>query len=537
MNLEIQWFIAALVEAELVEKEDAVVFFNSFPEEPELEDYAQGVLDQVVAGMSEAEAQAMLEQIQTEIDIAREQAEYGEAPALFAGPRVARKRNASGADAPPPAPVAESAAPESAVAPEPAAPEPPMERKPTPPPKAKAEPGADPEAELATWFDSVRLLELSAEEVRDLLIRLFAALRRAGVSDLHLSAGARPFIRRARKLERLGSEPLAPEESERLNFALLTPAQRERFLEEQDLSFALEFEGERYRGALMRHKRGVSGSYRLVPSTIPSLEELGFLPEDAVTVRRLLDFQNGLILVTGPLGCGKTTTLAVLLDQLNRERYDHVLTVEDPIEILQTSRNCLINQREIGSHTESCVQALRAALREDPDIIVIGEMHGSETIENAVSASETGHLVLGTLHTGDAGNTLSRVLEVFPQQQQPQIRAMTAGSLRGIICQKLVPATNGRLTVIYEILVNSTAVSNLITEGKIYQLPAAMQIGGRLGMCTFDQCVLKKYRQKLISYEVAEANLTDAASRGQLRQERATREARRLAAEQTEVSK
>jgi twitching motility protein PilT len=240
----------------------------------------------------------------------------------------------------------------------------------------------------------------------------------------------------------------------------------------------------------MQQKDGISGSYRLVPDHICSLEELGFLPRDSATIQKLLDYHNGLILVTGPIGAGKTTTLAAMVNVANEKRTDHIITVEEPIEILQLSKNCSVTQREIGKHTISYHSALKAALREDPDIIVVGEMHDLETIENAITAAETGHLVIGTLHTGDAANTLNRLLDVFPPSQQPQIRAMTAGSLRGIICQKQIPNGMGGIELVYEVLINTQAVSNLVSEGKTYQLKSTMAIGSKQGMFTMDQLIM-----------------------------------------------
>ena len=200
------------------------------------------------------------------------------------------------------------------------------------------------------------------------------------------------------------------------------------------------------------------------------------------------------------------------------------------IEILQFSKNCQVTQREVGRHTNSYRTALKAALREDPDVIVIGELHDLETIENAITAAETGHLVIGTLHTSDAANTLNRLLDVFPPAQQSQIRTMTSGSLRGIICQKLVPASGGGLTIGYEILINSMAVANIISEGQAFKLKSVMQIGGKLGMCTFDQCLLGKYKEGLISYEVAKFYIHDQAETLQLERENAIRQAKQLQA-------
>ena len=230
------------------------------------------------------------------------------------------------------------------------------------------------------------------------------------------------------------------------------------------------------------------------------------MDDDIIFIRRMLDYTNGLVLVTGPIGAGKTTTLAAMIDSVNEKRHDHIISIEDPIEILQVSKNCQVTQREVGHHTASYSRALKAALREDPDVIVIGEMHDLDTIENAITASETGHLVIGTLHTGDAANTMNRILDVFPPAQQPQIRAMTAGSLRGVVCQKLIRNGMGGLEVVYEILVNTMAVANTISEGKTFRLKSTMVTSNKQGMCTMDQCILRKYEANLLTYEAALGN-------------------------------
>ncbi|MBQ6596692.1 MAG: Flp pilus assembly complex ATPase component TadA, partial [Lentisphaeria bacterium] len=239
---------------------------------------------------------------------------------------------------------------------------------------------------------------------------------------------------------------------------------------------------------------------------------------------------NGLVLVTGPIGSGKTTTLASLIDICNNNREDHIISVEDPIEIVQPPLKCQITQRQLHDNTESYSNALRGALRQDPDIIVIGEMFDLETIENAITASETGHLVIGTLHTCDAANTMNRLLDVFPPSQQTQIRAMTAGSLRGIICQRLIPGSDGNITIAYEILINTLAVGSIITEGQNFKLKGEMQTGQKAGMTTMDATIFEKYKAGMVDYEVALANITDATTLQDLKREMAVREAKKLAA-------
>lgn len=556
MPLDIQWFIYALISNGAISAEDADRLYRSLEGTPNLESYAQLVLDRMVAGLSEEDQQSVLEQVQAVIDYAVAQAETGIAPDM-----PGNNRNGSGGAA------GYAPARRAAAFPRQAAPVPAGHRRFASAPDSAAAPAAsaaaeaDPDAprtgagkkrsgivrESATRFESIDIdlsqiqsyedlpslrtvSEMSDPEIEQLVITLLTCLRALGASDLHISAGSPPFVRRMLQTERIDDWVIPAEDAWRLNTVLLSPERKKRFEEEWDINFALEVGMDRFRVCLMMQKDGSSASYRLVPDHICSLEELGFLENDIHTIKRLLDFNNGLILVTGPIGSGKTTTLAAMVNIVNEKRTDHIITVEDPIEILQFSKGCQVTQREIGKHTISYRTALKAALREDPDVIVIGELHDLETIENAITASETGHLVIGTLHTGDAANTLNRLLDVFPPAQQPQIRAMTSGSLRGIICQKLVPAATGGLTIGYEILINSMAVANIISEGQAFKLKSAMQIGAKQGMCTFDQCLLGKYKAGLISYEVAKFYMHDQAELIQLDREYAIRQAKQLQA-------
>jgi twitching motility protein PilT len=354
-------------------------------------------------------------------------------------------------------------------------------------------------------FDKVASLDDKA--LADAMRQLLIDAGKCGASDLHLSAGSKPFIRRLRSLLPLTERVLTEEESLRLNTVLLADHQKKVYLERRDFDLALALDAtNRYRVNLMFHKWGPSGSYRMVPARVPKLDDLGLRNLEAI--RKLLSYHNGLILITGPVGAGKTTTLAAMVAELNEQREDHIITVEDPIEVVQPSKGCNVTQREVGPHTKSFFTALKGALREDPDVIVIGELRDLETIEMAISASETGHLVIGTMHTSDASTTLNRLLDVFPPAQQTQIRASVAESLRGIVCQRLLPGTEGDLVLACEIMVSNTAIQALIREGKSSGLRNTMETGVKEGMCIMENVVLDLYQQNKISKETALINVT-----------------------------
>lgn len=344
-----------------------------------------------------------------------------------------------------------------------------------------------------------------ATGLRDLL----KATARHGASDLHLSTGARPFIRKNRALSYISEYTLTAQDALRLNTALLSDGQRQIFLERKDYDYALALSGtDRYRVNLMFHKNGAAGAYRMVPAETRTLDALGF-SKHLETLKKMLSYHNGLILITGPVGSGKTTTLASMVSYLNETREDHIITVEDPIEVVQPAKGCNVTQREVGPHTKSFFTALKGALREDPDVIVIGELRDLETIEMAISASETGHLVIGTMHTSDAATTLNRLLDVFPPSQQTQIRASVAESLRGVVCQRLLPGTDGGLVLACEILVSNTAIQNLIREGKSAGLRNTMETGVKEGMCLMDNVVYGLWQERKIPADVALANITN----------------------------
>jgi twitching motility protein PilT len=327
-------------------------------------------------------------------------------------------------------------------------------------------------------------------------------------SDLHLATASPPIWRRFGNLSPIwnNSLPLTAEDTRRLAYQFLSEAQVKKLEERGDVDFAYSPGYGRFRASVVQQRLGIDMTFRIINTRIRSVAELG-LPD---TMRTLIRFHNGLILVTGPVGCGKSTTLAALVDEINKEREDHIITLEDPIEYVFEPKGCHVNQREVHTHTDSFAAALRGALREDPDVIMVGEMRDLETIQLAITAAETGHLVLGTLHTGNAARTLDRVLDVFPVDQRDQIRVMVSESLRGIISQQLVPRMdgNGRAMAI-ELLVNTPAVANCIREGKTFMLNGVMQTGKGVGMITMDESLRTLYAQNLISREECESRAED----------------------------
>jgi twitching motility protein PilT len=319
------------------------------------------------------------------------------------------------------------------------------------------------------------------------LDQLFKLMKEQNASDLHLTTGSPPYLRLHGEMVKLKYHDLTSEETQALIFELLTEKQKKQFVEnwELDCSYHLENVG-RFRVNVYMQRKGIGGVFRIIPEKIKTLEELE-LPNSLLD---LINVHKGLILVTGPTGSGKSTTLAALIHHINANETSHILTVEDPIEFVHPSLKSLINQREVSSHTKSFANALKAALREDPDIILVGEMRDLETISLAMTAAETGHLVFGTLHTNSAPKTVDRVIDVFPQEQQAQVRVMLSESLRGVIAQTLLPKPDGKGRVAcIEVLVNTNAVANLIREAKTFQIPSAMQTGRNDGMITFEMYI------------------------------------------------
>jgi len=329
------------------------------------------------------------------------------------------------------------------------------------------------------------------------LDKLFTFLLKQGGSDLHLGSNAKPMIRLHGTMVALNLQPYGPEIIERLLAEIMPARNREEYERTRDTDFSYELPGSaRFRCNAFRDRHGPGGVFRLIPSKVATVEELG-LPQAMQEFCRL---PKGLILVTGPTGSGKSTTLAAMIDFINRTRKDHIITIEDPIEFVHENKSCMINQRELYSHTDSFARALRAALREDPDIVLVGEMRDLETTHIAIETAETGHLVFGTLHTTSAASTVDRLIDQFPADQQEQIRAMLSTSLKGVIAQTLLQRKDGAGRVAaFEILIVNSAVQNLIREGKTHQIPSTMQISAKLGMVCLNDAILKLVMEGQVS--------------------------------------
>lgn len=320
-------------------------------------------------------------------------------------------------------------------------------------------------------------------------------------SDLHISAGEPPMLRINGELQRTKYHDLTPQEVEFLVLEILDEELLSSLKQRKDIDFAYELEGiGRFRANIFMERRGYGGAFRLIPTKIRTLRELG-IPEAVYGLARL---KSGLILVTGATGSGKSTTLAAIIDLINKEKNCHIITLEDPIEFIHPRGKCLIHQRQLDFHMESFASGLRAALREDPDVVLVGEMRDLETIHLALTAAETGLLVLGTLHTSSAAKTVDRIIDVFPTTQQAQIRTMLAESLRGVIAQQLLRRADGRGRIAaVEVMICTPAVQNLIREGKTYQIPSVIQTGKNLGMQTMADHISRLVREGVISSEEA----------------------------------
>ena len=339
--------------------------------------------------------------------------------------------------------------------------------------------------------------------------QLLKAMIEKGASDLHITTGTSPQMRIDGKLHPLRMPPLSPPETKQLCYSVLTDAQKHRFEEnnELDLSFSVQ-KLSRFRGNVFIQRGNVSGAFRAIPYTIPDLEDLG-VPR---IVSELAEKPRGLILVTGPTGSGKSTTLAAIINKINQERNEHIVTIEDPIEYLHPHKGCIVNQREVGADTESFKTALKYILRQDPDVVMIGEMRDLETIEAALTVAETGHLAFGTLHTNSAVQTINRIVDVFPPYQQAQIRAQLSFVLEGVLCQALLPRANGPgRAMALEVMIPNAAIRNLIREDKIHQLYSSMQVGQeKFGMQTMNQSLASLFQRRMVSLEDAMGRSPDA---------------------------
>jgi twitching motility protein PilT len=355
------------------------------------------------------------------------------------------------------------------------------------PPSAPAVPAAAPAPARRSGEVAVAEPEVDelAKKRMDSLLRL---LVEQSASDLHLRVGEPPILRRHGEMQRLADQPvLDNEQLEAMLMTIMPERNRREFRELSDTDYAYEIEGcARFRANALRDRRGAAAVFRVIPATVVSVEQMGISTE----VQNLCYLTKGLVLVTGPTGSGKSTTLCALVDLVNRGRNDHVITIEDPIEFVHPNKNCIITQRQVGVHTNSFKHALRAALREDPDIILVGELRDLETVSIAIETAETGHLVFGTLHTTTAASTIDRIIDQFPADRQSQIRVMLSESLRGVISQTLCKKIGGGRVAAREILLTTPAISNLIREGKTFQIPSIIQTSRKLGMLTLNDALI-----------------------------------------------
>jgi twitching motility protein PilT len=442
MDLSVKWFFHLLEDNKILSKQEIAKLYSKLGNDKNLNEYAQSALDLKTQNLTQTEAEALVITFQEVITSAVDRASNN-----------------------------------------------------------VAIPG---KTEENNKFDFTTISDLSDSETKSFMEKLLRGLRNSGVSDIHLSAKSYPFVRKSLKIKSISTHLLSEDDAKKLNTVFLTEEQKLELDKNLTLSYCIAMPNEdRYRINLFIHKDGLSGTYHVIPNRIRTLKELHFTEKNIETINSMLSYHNGLILITGPMGSGKTTTLASIINILNEKRNDHIVMVENPIEIIQSSANCNITQREVFMHTKSYANAVKAALREDPDIIVIGELSDLETIEIAITASETGHLVIGTLQTSDAPNTISRLINIFPPFQQPQIRAMIAGSLRGIICQSLLPDKNDDFVLACEILVNNLAIANTINEGKFHLLKPIIETSSKAGMSTMDEAIFNLYKKERITKETA----------------------------------
>ena len=331
-------------------------------------------------------------------------------------------------------------------------------------------------------------------------------MAKQGASDLHLCSGSRPLLRLHGSMTPINTDPMTDEQVRRLLTEIMPERNREEFEARHDSDYAYEIEGiGRFRVNAFMDRMGCGGVFRLIPSKILSADDLG-LPDG---VRNFCNLSKGLVLVTGPTGSGKSTTLAAMVDLINKSRRDHIITIEDPVEFVHPNQQCLINQREVHTHTDSFAAALRAALREDPDVVLVGEMRDLETTHIAIETAETGHLVFGTLHTTTAYSTVDRLIDQFPADRQQQIRTMLSSSLKGVVAQTLLKKKGGGRVAALEILIVNPAVSNLIRDGKTFQIPSIMQTHGRDGMVMLNDAILRLVMNGLVDATEAMSKAID----------------------------
>ena len=358
--------------------------------------------------------------------------------------------------------------------------------------------------------NSVKMDAQKPEKAKQAMETLLRTLVSAGASDLHMRVGEPPILRKHGEMGRLEHEgKLNNEDVESLLFSIMPERNKKEFAEHADTDFAYEIEGiARFRANALKDRKGMAAVFRVIPNTIITADQLGISKE----VQNLCFLTKGLVLVTGPTGSGKSTTLCALVDLVNRSRSDHVITIEDPIEFVHENKSCILTQRQVGVHTDSFKSALRAALREDPDIILVGELRDLETVAIAIETAETGHLVFGTLHTTTAASTIDRLIDQFPADRQEQVRTMLSESLKGVVSQVLCKKIGGGRVAAHEILLVTPAISNLIREGKTYQIPSIMQTSKRIGMITMNDTLYDLVERKIIEPKEAYMRSVDKGS-------------------------
>jgi twitching motility protein PilT len=339
---------------------------------------------------------------------------------------------------------------------------------------------------------------------------LFRTMVQWKASDLHICAGSPPMLRHDGEIKTIPEYAvLSEQDTERILYAISPERNTAEFKRRHDTDFAYQIPGlARFRCNFFMDRKGMGGVFRVIPSKIITAEDMGLSPE----ILQLCHLPKGLILVTGPTGSGKSTTLCALIDYINRNRNDHIITIEDPLEFVHENKKCLINQRQIGEHTDSFKDALRAALREDPDIVLVGEMRDLETVSIAIETAETGHLVFGTLHTSSAPSTVDRIIDQFPSDRQSQIRVMLSSSLKGVISQMLCKKIGGGRVPVLEVLIGIPSVANLIREAKIFQIPSIMQTGKKHGMCLMNENFADLVKKKIVEPQEAFAKAIEKAS-------------------------